>query len=289
MSTPSLSPASAIGTRDRRTAERRDRMSAIDKAFVLYEALRSARGVMRLSDLSRRAGLPKSTTHRLLNSLVTSGLVVRGEAGYLAAERHRAPGPEAATRQRTLLRRLAPFAADLLARTGLTSGLAVLDGADVVFVHRVYSHETAWTPSDGSLRDHAHRTAAGRLLLSRELRSVCEVADGWGLTADESAELSREMMRIRHRGFAVGQRAGITCLAVPLPLPAGSPAAPGAAPGAGSVQVALTAKGWARTIDQDQALFWMRPIAQAAAEAVFRTANPANDGRSHATSVTTVF
>ncbi|MDX6349554.1 MAG: hypothetical protein QOF84_4344 [Streptomyces sp.] len=246
MSIPSLSPTP---------------MSAIDKAFVLYEALRSARGVMRLSDLSRRAGVPKSTTHRLLNSLVTSGLVVRTGAGYVAKEQHGVvPAPEPVKEQRKLLRRLAPFAADLVARTGLTSGLAVLDGPDVVFVHRVYSHESAWTSSDDSLRDRAHRTAAGRLLLSRDRRSVCEVADEWGLTADESAELIREMMRIRHRGFAVGHRAGITCLAVPLPSPGGS------------VRVALTVKGWTRSFDEDQALFWMRPIARAAAEAVFRPA-----------------
>jgi DNA-binding IclR family transcriptional regulator len=262
MSTLSLSPAAVIRTRDRRAAERRDRLSAIDKTFVLYEALRSARGAMRLSDLSRRAGLPKSTTHRLLNSLVVSGLAVRTGAGYVATEQHGAPGPEPATEQRTLLRRLAPFAADLLARTGLTAGLAVLDGTDVVFVHRVYSHETAWTPSDDSLRDRAHRTAAGRLLLSRGVRGVrggCEVADDWGLTEAESAELTREMLRIRHRGYAVGERAGITCLAVALPAP------PGSAP------VAFTVKGWTRTFDQDRALFWMRPIAHAAAEAVFRT------------------
>jgi DNA-binding IclR family transcriptional regulator len=237
-------------------------MSAIDKAFVLYEALRSARGVMRLSDLSRRAGVPKSTTHRLLNSLVISGLAVRTGAGYVATEQHGAPRPEPATEQRTLLRRLAPFAADLLARTGLTAGLAVLDGADAVFVHRVYSHETAWTPSDDSLRGRAHRTAAGRLLLSRELRGGCEVADDRGLTEAEAAELTREMLRIRHRGYAVAERAGITCLAVALPAP------PGSAP------VAFTVKGWTRTFDQDRALFWMRPIAHAAAEAVFRTPRP---------------
>jgi predicted transcriptional regulator len=118
MSTPSPSPTPLIGTRDLRTAERHERMSAIDKAFVLYEALRSARGVMRLSDLSRRAGVPKSTTHRLLNSLVTSGLVVRTGAGYVARERPGVvPAPEPAKEQRKLLRRLAPFAADLLART----------------------------------------------------------------------------------------------------------------------------------------------------------------------------
>lgn len=262
MSTLSLTPSAVIGARDRQIAGQRDRLSSIDKTLVLYEALRSAPGAMRLSDLSRRAGLPKSTTHRLLNSLVVSGLAVRTGVGYLATEQHAVHRPEPVAEQRALLRRLAPFAADLAARTGLTAGLAVLDGAEVVFVHRVYSHNPAWTPSDDSLRDRAHRTAAGRLLLSRTPRSGCEVADDWGLTEGESAELTRELIRIRHHGHAVGERAGITCLAVPLPTPAGS------------VPVAFTVKGWTRAFDRDQALFCMRPVAHAAAEAVFRVPCP---------------
>jgi IclR family transcriptional regulator, acetate operon repressor len=83
---------------------------------------------MRLSDLSRKTGLPKSTTHRMLNALLASDVVVRSGRSYKAA-RH--PNNDPASSYKTLLRMLAPYLGDVLIRTGLTSSLAVLDDTEV--------------------------------------------------------------------------------------------------------------------------------------------------------------
>jgi DNA-binding IclR family transcriptional regulator len=237
----------------RSTLDDGGRMAAIDKALVLYRVLWSSCTLMRLSDLSRRTGMPKSTTHRLLNALITSGMVVRFGSGYLAAER---PDDSVVKAQQALLRRLAPFVGDLFVRTRLTSSLAVLEDTDVVFVHRVYAHDNPWTPGDDTGRVCAYRTATGRLLLSHDLRTACDSTERWGLRAAEASEFNRELMRIRQDRFSVGDKAGITVMAVPVWTDPGHP------------NVALTVKGETDLIDRHRTLHWLRKVARAASEIV---------------------
>jgi hypothetical protein len=105
--------------------------------------------------------------------------------------------------------------------------------------------------TDHTGRDRAHRTAAGGLLLSHDLRAACDSAPGWGLSADEAAQLNRDLMRSGRRGFATRETADVGCLAVTLP------AAPGGMP------IALTVKGSRRLIDYDRTLFRLRGIVTA--------------------------
>ncbi|MEV0185936.1 helix-turn-helix domain-containing protein [Streptomyces sp. NPDC050625] len=227
---------------------------AIDKILALYALLRTADGPMRLSDLSRQAGLAKSTTHRLLGALVAAGMVVRFGTGYLVAltgGRETVPA-----RSGHLFQRLAPFVTDLFMHTRLTSSLATLDGADVVFVHRVYGHDHVWTPSDDTGRSCAFHAAAGRLLLAHDLLSTCDVAEAWELAADEAASLNRDLMRIRRQGFAVAEGDGITYLAVPVPTRTDQ------------LPVALAVQGRTDAVDPTHALCRLRLIAQAAGRAV---------------------
>jgi DNA-binding IclR family transcriptional regulator len=260
MSTPLAPAAFPTGIPRRANLDDQGRMAAIDKAFVLYELLSDTNRPMRLSDLSRRSGVPKSTTHRLLRALMASGQVVRFGVGYQAMERSGGARP-AANGPRDLLRRLAPFVGDLMVRTRLTASLAVLQDTDVVFAHRVYGHDSARTPSDDSGRECAYRTAAGRLLLSHQLRAACDLAAEWGLAAGEAADLNRELVRIRHRRFSIGERVGIRCVAVRVPAGPGRP------------DIALTVKGEVGLVDQDRALFWLRKIADEAARAMIDTRN----------------
>ena len=227
------------------------RTGAIDKTMILYDTLRSAHEPLRLSDLSRRTGLAKSTTHRLLNALTVSGLVARLGVGYIAA-----PRPEDAQRgtdrQRDVLRRLAPYVCDAVIRTRCTASLATLDGPEVVFAHRVYSHENVPTASDRSGRERAHLTAAGRLLLAGDLRTAAGVIRTWGLGGEEAVRLQNELLQISRRGYAVRMTPQLSCVAVELPVQRDRP------------RVALAIKGPARSAEIEQWLRVLRPLADAA-------------------------
>jgi DNA-binding IclR family transcriptional regulator len=253
MATISVPAAGRTGGQSRHMPNEPARTAAIGRAMILYEMLRATSEALRLSDLSRRTGLAKSTTHRLLGALTTSGMVTRVGVGYTAVQRPGDLAP-ATDRQQDLLRRLAPFVCDALIRTRLTASLAVLDGPDVVFAHRVYSHDNVPSPSDHTGRDRAHRTAAGWLLLSHDLRAACDAAPDWGLDADEAARLNRELMRIRRRGFAIRDTTDVSCLAVALPVdPGGRP-------------IALTLKGRGPLIDTERTMFQLRGIVTAAVQ-----------------------
>ncbi|WP_345033196.1 IclR family transcriptional regulator [Kutzneria kofuensis] len=192
---------------------------SIGKALLVFAALREAGTPMRLTELSVRTGIAKSTTHRMLWALTSAGLVTRVGSHYQPARFSSTTTPKSGAHY-DALRRLAPFLGDLLVRTGMTASLAVLDGTEVEFAHRVYGHRHVWGPSDDTGRVAAHLSAAGRLLLAYDETAARGVIRLAGLGIREAAELGGDLMRIRQRGFAelTGPHGG-TCLAVPLRLP----------------------------------------------------------------------
>ncbi|MFI9383448.1 IclR family transcriptional regulator [Kutzneria sp. NPDC052558] len=222
---------------------------SIGRAFSVFSALQEASGPQRLTELSLRTGLAKSTTHRMLSALTSVGLVGRVGDYYQPAQG--SPPPRSDLDHETL-RRLAPFLGDLLVRTGMTASLAVLAGTDVEFVHRVYSHHDAHSPSDSTGRVRALRSAAGRLLLAYDEAAVRGLVRQDELDATEVARLGRDLLRIRRRAFAelTGPH-GTTCLAVPVRLP-------------GCPTIALVAKGMSGQIDRDRTLLWLRRVSDAA-------------------------
>jgi DNA-binding IclR family transcriptional regulator len=207
------------------------RTGAIDKTMILYETLRLAPGPVRLSELCRHTGFAKSTVHRLLTALIAAGMVARLGVRYIDAHRVAHAG-RGAVRQRELLRRLAPFVCDAAIRTRCTASLATLDGLDVVFSHRVYSHTHVDTRSDATGRELAHLTAAGRMLLSRDPHTARSTLHKRDLSHAEAVELDNELTLLSRRGHATRVRPGqVACAAAVLPL------------GQGGQPIVITAKG----------------------------------------------
>ena len=64
-------------------------MRAVRRALLLLQLMaRSERRASALEDLSRLAGLPKSTTHRLLETMIASGFVEHGVNARRSRFRH---------------------------------------------------------------------------------------------------------------------------------------------------------------------------------------------------------
>jgi DNA-binding IclR family transcriptional regulator len=260
-----LSTASAI-TRSIRAARREDATmtddrvrpkGAIEKAFALLAELQSEGAAVRLSELGRRLGLPKSTAHRTLRILVESGLVAQSGNRYQAVFTGRGDVDEPI--QIDLWRKLAPFVCDVLVRTGLTTSLAVLDGTDVTFVYRAYAHDNVRTGSDYSGRSCAYATAAGQLLMAFDQDAMRHVIAARALDADDVAELNDNLFTIRRQCFKAKQSAnGLTCVAVPMLGTRGLP------------RVALTVRGATRRLDIDHIVYVLRRVAAAATSAVLQ-------------------
>jgi IclR family acetate operon transcriptional repressor len=196
---------------------------------TLTQLARHPRGVD-LHDLTSELGLPKSTVHRALATLVRAGFAERvGRGRYrlglqlvrLAFEFHE---------ERDDARLVEPALEALAQRFGETAHYAVLDGAEVVYLAKVVprGQSVRMTSTVGG-RNPAHCTGVGKALLAHALpdADVVErfVAEHGPLAARTpqtlvcASELAAELERTRVRGYALDREeseAGVVCLAMPV-------------------------------------------------------------------------
>jgi len=140
-------------------------VQSIERAFAVLRTL--ATGPAGVTDLADRTGLPKSTVSRLLAALEREGAVAqagsggRYRLGPLLAEL--APAAAPGLNLAALAR---PHLAELTRLTGETSGLAVLDGGEVVYLDHVDSDEAVLVRDWTGERIPAHLVPSGLALLA---------------------------------------------------------------------------------------------------------------------------
>jgi len=202
-------------------AERSVADSGVARVSAVLGAFSVQRPQLTVSEIGRRAGLPKSTTSRLVAELVAHGFLERDGATLHLGTRLFEFG-ELASRHRNLRAVALPYMADLREATRQTVHLAVLDGTEVVYVEILRDKAAPRMPSEPGGRLPAHATAVGKALLafsgpdvvddtcSRPLRPVGP------RTITAPGLLRRELDRIRGAGLAYESEesgAGIGCVA----------------------------------------------------------------------------
>ena len=114
--------------------------------LAVFELSPSARS---LSEIAAESGLPQSTAHRLLGELEEWGAVQRDARGrYQIGLRLWELGQHAGRQLRDVVR---PFLQDLFGLTQETAHFAIRDGADVLYIDRVYG--TRRVPHGNSVQD----------------------------------------------------------------------------------------------------------------------------------------
>jgi DNA-binding IclR family transcriptional regulator len=163
-----------------------------------------------LSQLSRRSGLPMSSTHRLVTELESHGLVERVEDGTyrlglqlweLAA---RTPGALG-------LREIAlPYMQEVQAIVGEHTQLGVLQGTDVLFLERLSTKHAVINLTLVGGRLPLHASSSGLVLLAHSAPTLQDAVLAVPLerfthqTISSPAELRRALGQIRREGYAVG-------------------------------------------------------------------------------------
>lgn len=177
-----------------------------------------------LAQIARRTGLPRSSTHRLLDQLVALHWLHRDGRGYELGTRLIELGHRA-KHQNRVHQAAMPFLWDLHRATGFVVHLAILDGNDVVYLEKVGDRLAASIPTRVGSRQPAHCTAVGKAILATSPHDPhCD---------DDGAELCRKtnysitspvalratLAEIRERGIAVDRGECIPrigCLAAPI-------------------------------------------------------------------------
>jgi DNA-binding IclR family transcriptional regulator len=142
----------------------RDTDGVLQRAALIMDAFCDEAPMQRLSSLVQSTGLPRSTVHRLAEQLVAVGWLERLSHGYRVGTRLFEVGSHAGRYER-LLARAGPWLQDLLRTTNRSTHLAVLDGAEVVYLVKL-SVRDATVPTRMGGRQPVHSTALGKALLA---------------------------------------------------------------------------------------------------------------------------
>lgn len=199
-------------------------VQSVDRALDLLEALAGLDGPVGVGEVAALTGLPQGTAHRLLRSLQSRGYVRHDAARKYSLGAAAFRLGDAA--QRALSRSARPHLAELVALSGETGNLAVLEGDDVVYVAQVPSPRTLRMFAEVGRHVPPHSTAVGKVLLAAmDPERALGVLRRRGLTpltahtiTDPDAFVA-ELERVRDLGFAVDeqeQEIGVRCVAVPV-------------------------------------------------------------------------
>lgn len=177
-----------------------------------------------VSELAVIAGMPKSGAHRLLQALVDERYVVRvPPASYTVSIKLWELG-SAALWSFDLRRHADTLMEALMQSTGESVHLSVLDGREVVYVHKVECPNPIRAYSQIGGRAQAHCVATGKAMLAfRNPQWLAEIAHDLSAatprTITDPDGFQQEMQRVRRAGYAINRgewRPGVNGLAAPI-------------------------------------------------------------------------
>jgi DNA-binding IclR family transcriptional regulator len=189
-------------------AARLDMGSVIGKLDAILDALSDESHALRLTELARRTGLPKSTVYRLCRILTTRRILERDERGYQLGVRLFELG-ERAPRRRNLCDLARPHLEDLTSRTRAIADLAILDGLDALVIEQLAPPASRRRHTEVGARLPLYCTAAGRALLAFGPGGMVGQVVSGGMrprtprSVTSPAALARALVRTHQLGAAV--------------------------------------------------------------------------------------
>ncbi|MDG3011630.1 IclR family transcriptional regulator [Rhodococcus sp. D2-41] len=183
-------------------------VAVLDRISTLLDAF-DDRERLTLSELARRTGFPRSSTHRMLVQLVRLRWIRRCGDAYELGMKMFELGALALHHDR-LHRSALPILHRLHAATGLVVHLGVLAGDDVLYLEKIGGDLGPMVPSRVGGRQPARRTALGKSMLAS--------IDACASTAAPEP-FRRELAAIRERDVAHDRdeaALGLSCVAATI-------------------------------------------------------------------------
>ncbi|GHH43132.1 IclR family transcriptional regulator [Lentzea cavernae] len=201
----------------------------IGRALQLLDAFDAEHRVLTLSDLARRADLPLSTAHRLLQELGAWGAVERDDDGLYQVGLRLWELGSLAPRGPGLRETALPYLEDLSQITRENVQLAVREGTEVVFVERIAGLRSVRVRTRVGGRWALTSTGVGLVLLAHASAEVQEdVLNGpiehhTPMTVTDPAQLRRMLADVRTNGYSISDRqVTMDALSVGAPIRGGN-------------------------------------------------------------------
>ncbi|MFD3696230.1 IclR family transcriptional regulator [Streptomyces sp. NPDC058646] len=205
--------------------------TALEKSLRVLEAVAAPGGPHRLTDVTAAASVPKSSTFRILASLVEQGFVrLEGESRYGVGPRLRELSARVSGGEPPSIGRIL---GELQRATGQTVHLALHSGQTITYIRKLEGDQPFQTASRVGMRMPLHTTAIGKSVLAHlpaeEVRALVRAT---GLprrtprTLTTAAALHTDLAAVRARGFALDDEeneATIRCIGAAVLGPGGRP------------------------------------------------------------------
>jgi len=179
------------------------------KGLEILEIIARWQRPVGVSELAASTGMPKSSVHRVLRTLLEARYLVRHQKGTYATSIKLWELGSAALLGYELRQQATTVMDSLVQETGETAHLSVLDGAEVVYIHKIDSPEPvrSYNTQIGG-RAVAHCVATGKAMLAYKDTPWQDYAAQRLVPVTPSsitcpAAFAAEMRRIKERGYAI--------------------------------------------------------------------------------------
>ncbi|WP_456276616.1 IclR family transcriptional regulator [Bacillus sp. AK128] len=202
-------------------------VQSLERALTLLNVLSDYPDGIQITTLSEIVGLSKSTTHRLLATLLNMNYVIKDEV----SEKYKL-GYQLIYLSRNILSNLnvievaKPFLEKLSQKINETIHLCIEDNGEVIYVDKIESNQTIRMYSRIGSRAPMYCTGVGKILLSdmtraryEEVVSRMEFVPKTAKTIISKQELDEEIERVRYQGYAldnIENEEGIRCISAPI-------------------------------------------------------------------------
>jgi DNA-binding IclR family transcriptional regulator len=186
--------------------------SLVVRALDVLAVFDADRPELTLSEISRRSGLPLTTTHRVVRELTAWGALERDPAGSYHIGLHLWEVASLAPRGLRLREAALPYMEDLYEVTHENVQLAVREGLEVVYVERILGRGAVPVLTRVGGRFAMHATGVGLVLLAHAPPDVQEQLltgplERWTPeTITETRQLRSVLADVRRCGYAVSDR-----------------------------------------------------------------------------------
>jgi len=203
---------------------------SLERGLAILSCFTPKRPVLGIADIADELGMSRSTTHRYVITLLALGYLEQGASRKYRLGLRVTDLGMSALNSTGLREHAHPYLEELRQRTSYTVSLAVLDGAEILYVDRARSFRRGM--SNGELDVHTgsrlpvHCTAMGKLLLAnlpdeaqRELIAQLKLSKRGPNTLTTKKALREELEEVLAESFAVDDEelvAGLHSIAAPV-------------------------------------------------------------------------
>ena len=202
-------------------------LSSVKKALELLDHFTAERPELSLAEISREVDAHKSSVFRVLTTLEAAGFLEKDPQSGKYRLGLKILDLAGRVWGRHDIRQIAtPYMEELARDTGEIIHLAVLDGADIVYLEKKGQGQVLTVATRVGGRNPAYASSMGKILLAdlseSELKAVLGRTKLEKLTPNTITEMPRlleELGRIREQGFALDNEEtfpGIRCVGAPI-------------------------------------------------------------------------